>query len=194
LLALGLTKSIRRVRQKRNVTCALDSGRQQPLMLGAIAGHSTWYDFAALQHKPAQQLVVLVVNRCDLVFTQTAWFPSSSIKSFSHDSLFSRNSISNPDESRQRRDHQRDVTNLCFFLRSASIHRLGGRNNNLSRGSSQGFGLLTAPFQINLGNNRQKTNYPFVELESIFDQRRISFRRSNLRGCVPPLSAAVTSR
>jgi len=28
---------------------------------------------------------------------------------------------------------------------------------------------------------------------SIFDQRRISFRRSNLRGCVPPLSAAETA-
>jgi hypothetical protein len=86
-LALGLTISIRRVRQKRDMTRALDGGRQQPLMLGAIAGHSAWNDFAALQHEPAQQLVVLVINSCDLVFAQTAWFPSSSIKSFSHDSL-----------------------------------------------------------------------------------------------------------
>ena len=138
------------------MTCALDGSRQQPLMLGAIAGHSTGHDFAALQHEPAQQLVVLVINRCDLVFTQTAWFPSSSIKSFNHDSSISRNSISN----------------LCFFRRSASIHRLGGRNSDLSRGNSQGFGLFTARFQIDLGNNRQKTNDPFVELESIFDQRR----------------------
>jgi hypothetical protein len=138
------------------MTRALDGGRQQPLMLGAIAGHSTWYDFAALQHEPAQQLVVLVINSCDLVFAQTAGFPSSSVKSFDHDSLISRNSISN----------------VCFFRRSASIPRLGGRNSDLSRGSSQGFGLFTARFQIDLGDNRQKTNDPFVDLESILDQRR----------------------
>jgi hypothetical protein len=137
------------------MTRALDGGRQHPLMLGAIAGYSTWNDLAALQHEPAQQLVVLVVNKCNFVFAQTARFPSSSIKSFSHDSLISRNSISN----------------FCFFRRSASIPRLSERNSDLSRGSSQSFRLLNARIQINLGNNRQKTDDPFIDLESSLKQR-----------------------
>jgi hypothetical protein len=58
----------------------LDSGRQHPLMQGAISRNAAWDNFPPLIDKSPQHPFVMITDRIYLFFAKTADPPSSPIK------------------------------------------------------------------------------------------------------------------
>ena len=54
------------------MTCTLDSLGQLTLMLCTGAGHTTRKDLAALRHVSLELCGILVINRIDLIYTESA--------------------------------------------------------------------------------------------------------------------------
>lgn len=74
-----IISGLRREWQHGKYPAALDSGGQLPLMLGAVAGHSTGDNFAAFGYKPAKQAVVLVIDISGFAFAKAADFSFPSL-------------------------------------------------------------------------------------------------------------------
>src|SRR5690606_33202122 len=70
----GLTHVFRHEGQKREVTSAFDGLSQLALVTGRRPGDFAGHDLATLVHELAEQLLVLVVDMCDLVFGEVTGF------------------------------------------------------------------------------------------------------------------------
>jgi hypothetical protein len=74
----GSAQAVRRKRQQRHVSCALNRLRQHALMLGAGAGLTSGTDFSLLRDVSLQQIQALVIDLFDLFSAELALFSASS--------------------------------------------------------------------------------------------------------------------
>src|SRR5436190_10721258 len=68
----SIARSVRDVRNQRDLTSALERGLQLPLVHRAGARNAARQDLPALRHERTQQLCVLVIDVVDLVRTELA--------------------------------------------------------------------------------------------------------------------------
>jgi hypothetical protein len=58
----------------------LNRRRHHSLVAGAIAGNPARHNLAPLVNKPLQKPVIMIADDIDLILTETAYTPSSSVK------------------------------------------------------------------------------------------------------------------